>query len=116
MMQGESVGLTIPRNYFDISQEHVFTAEAGIIYPVYSTILIPGDVIKVKNECVIRQMPTLSPSYSRFKVRFWDFAVAIRNLDKNIYRFLSGFEEYTSEVAWNKVFIFSDVTNSIIAS
>lgn len=101
-MQGESVGLTIPRNYFDISQEHVFTAEAGLIYPVYSTILMPGDVIKVKNECVIRQMPTISPSFSRFKVRFWDFVVAIRNLDKNIYRFLSGFEEYTSEIAWNQ--------------
>lgn len=101
-MQGESVGLTIPRNYFDLSQEHVFTAEAGLIYPVYSTVLIPGDVIKVNNECVIRQMPTISPSFSRFKVRFWDFVVAIRNLDKNIYRFLSGYEEYTSEQAWNQ--------------
>lgn len=101
-MQGESVGLTIPRNYFDLSQEHVFTAEAGLIYPIYSTILMPGDVIKVKNECVVRQMPTISPSFSRFKVRFWDFVVAIRNLDKNIYRFLSGFEEYTSEVPWNE--------------
>lgn len=101
-MQGESIGLTIPRNYFDLSQEHVFTAEAGLIYPVYSTILIPGDVVKIKNECVIRQMPTISPSFSRFKVRFWDFAVAIRNLDKNIYRFLSGFEEYTSEIPWNE--------------
>lgn len=101
-MIGESVGLTIPRNYFDLSQEHIFTAEAGLIYPIYSTILVPGDVIKVKNECVIRQMPTLNPSFSRFKVRFWDFTVAIRNLDKNIYRFLSGFEEYTSEVAWSQ--------------
>lgn len=101
-MQGESVGLTIPRNYFDLSQEHVFTAEAGVIYPIYSTMLIPGDVIKVKNECVIRQMPTIAPSFSRFKARFWDFVVAIRNLDKNIYRFLSGFQEYTSEKAWDK--------------
>ena len=101
-MQGESVGITIPRNYFDLSQEHVFTAEAGLIYPVYSTILMPGDVVKVRNECVVRQMPTISPSFSRFKVRFWDFAVAIRNLDKNIYRFLSGYEEYTSEVAWDQ--------------
>lgn len=101
-MQGESVGITIPRNYFDLTQEHVFTAEAGLIYPVYSTILMPGDVIKVRNECVVRQMPTISPSFSRFKVRFWDFAVAIRNLDKNIYRFLSGYEEYTSEVAWDQ--------------
>ena len=101
-MQGESVGITIPRNYFDLTQEHVFTAEAGLIYPVYSTILMPGDVVKVRNECVVRQMPTISPSFSRFKVRFWDFAVAIRNLDKNIYRFLSGYEEYTSEVAWDQ--------------
>lgn len=101
-MQGESVGLTIPRNYFDLSQEHVFTAEAGLIYPIYSTILMPGDVVKVKNECVVRQMPTLNPSFSRFKVRFWDFTVAIRNLDKNIYRFLSGYEEYTSEVVWDQ--------------
>lgn len=101
-MQGESVGLTIPRNYFDLSQEHVFTAEAGIIYPVYSTMLMPGDVVKVSNECVIRQMPTISPSFSRFKVRFWDFVVALRNLDKNIYRFMSGYEEYTSEVQWTE--------------
>lgn len=102
MIKGESVGLTIPRNYFDLSQEHVFTAEAGLIYPIYSTILMPGDVIKVKNECVVRQMPTLNPSFSRFKIRFWDFAVAIRNLDKNIYRFLSGFQEYTSDVPWEE--------------
>lgn len=101
-MKGESVGLTIPRNYFDLSQEHVFTAEAGLIYPIYSTLLMPGDVIKVKNECVVRQMPTISPSFSRFKIRFWDFVVAIRNLDKNIYRFLSGFEEYTSEIPWDQ--------------
>lgn len=101
-MIGESVGLTIPRNYFDLSQEHVFTAEAGVIYPVYSELLIPGDVIKVRNECVIRQQPTINPSFSRFKVKFWDFVVAIRNLDKDIYRFMSGFEEYTSESAWDQ--------------
>ena len=101
-MIGESVGITIPRNYFDLSQEHVFTAEAGIIYPVYSELLMPGDVIKVSNECIVRQQPTINPSFSRFKIKFWDFVVAIRNLDKNIYRFLSGYEEYTSEVAWNQ--------------
>lgn len=101
-MTGESVGLTIPRNYFYLGQEHIFTAEAGIIYPVYSIMLMPGDVIHVSNECIIRQQPTINPSFSNFKVKFWDFVVAIRNLDKDIYRFLSGFEEYTSEVAWEQ--------------
>lgn len=101
-MLGETVGITIPRNYFDLSQEHIFTAEAGIIYPVYSEMLLPGDVIKVRNQCVIRQQPTINPSFSNFKVKFWDFVVAIRNLDKNIYRFLSGYAEYTNKVKWNK--------------
>lgn len=101
-MTGESVGLTIPRNYFNLDQEHVFSMEAGLIYPIYQMLLMPGDVIKVSNQAVIRQQPTVSPSFSRFKIKFWDFVVAIRNLDKNIYRFMSGFEEYTSEVPWTE--------------
>lgn len=101
-MIGETVGITIPRNYFDLGQEHIFTAEAGIIYPIYSIMLMPGDVIKVANQCVIRQQPTINPSFSNYKVKFWDFVVAIRNLDKDIYRFLSGYAEYTNNVKWTK--------------
>lgn len=101
-MIGETVGINIPRNYFDLSQEHIFTAEAGLIYPIYSIMLMPGDVIKVSNQCVIRQQPTINPSFSNYKVKFWDFVVAIRNLDKNIYRFLSGYAEYTNNVKWDK--------------
>ena len=94
------LGMDLPRNYFYLGQEHVFSAEAGVIYPIYQTILFPGDLIEVKNQCVIRQQPTISPSFSRFKAKFYDVVVAIRNLDKNIYRFLSGYEEYTSEEKW----------------
>ena len=101
-MIGETVGITIPRNYFDLSQEHIFTAEAGLIYPIYSILLMPGDIINVKNQCVIRQQPTINPSFSNYKVKFWDFVVAIRNLDKNIYRFLSGYAEYTNQLKWDK--------------
>lgn len=101
-MIGETIGIHIPRNYFDLSQEHIFTAEAGLIYPIYSIMLMPGDVIKVSNQCVIRQQPTINPSFSNYKVKFWDFVVAIRNLDKNIYRFLSGYAEYTNNVKWDK--------------
>lgn len=101
-MESRSSVINIPRNYFDLSQEHVFTMEAGLIYPIYQALLMPGDVIEVSNEMVIRQMPTINPSFSNFVMKTWDFVVAIRNLDKDIYRFMSGFEEYTSEVAWSK--------------
>ena len=97
-----TLGMKLPRNYFDLTQTHVFTCKAGYIYPIFQELLFPGDLIKVRNEAVIRQMPTISPSFSRFKIKFWDFVVAIRNLDKNIYRFMSGFKEYTSEVKWDK--------------
>ena len=100
-MEG-TTGLTIPKAFFDLSQEHIFTAEAGLIYPIYSELLMPGDTIEVGNQCVIRQQPTINPSFTNYEVKFWDFAVAIRNLDQNFYRFLSGFAEYTSEVAWDK--------------
>lgn len=101
-MEGGVSGINIPRNYFDLSQEHCFTMEAGLIYPIYQALLMPGDVIEVDSECVVRQMPTIVPSFSNFKMKTWDFVVAIRNLDKTIYRFLSGFKEYTSEVPWDK--------------
>lgn len=97
-----TLGMKLPRNFFDLSQTHVFTCKAGLIYPIFVEVLFPGDLIKVRNEAVIRQMPTISPSFSRFKIKFWDFVVAIRNLDKDIYRFMSGFKEYTSEVRWDK--------------
>lgn len=100
-MEG-TTGLTIPKAFFDLSQEHIFTAEAGLIYPIYSELLMPGDTIEVGNQCIIRQQPTINPSFTNYEVKFWDFAVAIRNLDQNFYRFLSGFAEYTSEVVWDK--------------
>lgn len=93
---------TLPRNYFYLGQEHSFTAEAGILYPIYQIMLFPGDLIEVENECLIRQMPTIAPSFSKFKAKFWDVVVAIRNLDEDIYRFLSGFEEYSSEEPWDQ--------------
>ena len=45
-----------------------------------------------------------TPNYSKeeLEIKFWDFVVAIRNLDKNIYRFMSGFKEYTNEKAWTE--------------
>lgn len=98
----ETLGKKLPRNYFYLGQEHDFTAEAGVIYPIYQIMLFPGDYIEVENACLIRQMPTIAPSLSKFKVKFWDIVVAIRNLDKNFYKFLSQHEEYTSEIPWNE--------------
>lgn len=92
----------LPRNYFYLGQEHDFTAEAGIIYPIYQALLFPGDLIEVENACLIRQMPTIAPSLSKFEVKFWDIVVAIRNMYPEITNFLSGHEEYTSEIEWTE--------------
>ena len=98
----ESLGKNLPRNYFNLDQEHDFTAEAGIIYPIYQKMLMPGDLIEVENACLIRQLPTIAPSLSKFKAKFWDVVVAVRNIYPEITQFLSGHEEYTSEEPYNE--------------
>lgn len=90
-------GLEIYRSYFNMSQKNIFTCQAGYIYPIYQMLVLPNDLIKIRNECIVRQNPMIAPTYTNYKVKFYDIFVALRALDKKIYRFMSGFEEYTKE-------------------
>ena len=96
------LGEHLPRNYFNLSQTAIFTAEAGILYPIYQLLMMPDDVITVKSQVVCRQMPTQAPSYTDFHVKTWDVFVSLRSLFKDIYRFMSGFKEYTNQVTYDE--------------
>lgn len=90
-------GISLPRNFFDLSQSIVFTANTGLIYPIYQLLLMPDDLIEVESELVARQIATLAPSYANFVVKTYDIVVSLRSLFKDIYRFMSGFKEYTTK-------------------
>lgn len=76
--------------------------EMGKIYPTYASLLIPNDLVEIDPQFVIREMPTLKPTFSDKKMITRYFVVALRNLDKNIYRFLTGFKEYSNKTKYEE--------------
>lgn len=87
----------IPRSYFRRPKRHLATMKTGLIYPLYSEFLMPGDLVKIRCGSVIRQTPTISPSYSAYTLTKRWFVVSIRNIYKDFYRFLSGFKAYSKQ-------------------
>lgn len=85
----------IPRSYFNRSKRHITSMEAGLIYPVYNSMLIPNDLVKISVKDIIRQLPTKAPSFSEFELTLRCFVLSYRNLDKNFYRFMTGYKEYS---------------------
>lgn len=85
----------IPRSYFNRSKKHITSMEAGLIYPVYHSMLIPNDLVKISVKDIVRQLPTKAPSFSEFELTLRAFVVSYRNLDKNFYRFMTGYKEYS---------------------
>lgn len=94
--------IKIDRSFFDLSHGHDFTMEAGKIYPILVDLLMPGDAIELQIANSIRQVPTRAPSLSGFTLITRTFVTAVRNLDKNFYRFLSGFKEYSLEAEYKE--------------
>ena len=87
----------IPRNYFYRPRKTLTSMEMGKIYPTYTSLLIPNDLVEINEEIVIREMPTLKPTFSDKKLINRWFVVALRNLDKNFYRFMTGYKEYSNK-------------------
>lgn len=87
----------IPRNYFYRPRKTLASMEMGKIYPTYASLLIPNDLVEINEEIVIREMPTLKPTFSDKKLINRWFVVALRNLDKNFYRFMTGYKEYSNK-------------------
>lgn len=87
----------IPRNYFYRPRKTLTSMEMGKIYPTYASLLIPNDLVEIDEEIVVREMPTLKPTFSDKKLINRWFVVALRNLDKNFYRFMTGYKEYSNK-------------------
>ena len=92
----------IPRSYFRRPKRHLATMKTGLIYPLYSLFLMPGDLVKIRCNSVVRQLPTISPSYSAYTLTKRWFVVSIRNIYKDFYRFLSGFKAYSKQTPFNE--------------
>lgn len=64
----------INRNFFDLSQRHIFSAKAGQIIPVCCVDTVPGDKFELDMMSVARTMPLNSAAFTRLKLNFdWVF-------------------------------------------
>lgn len=101
-LEGSIETISIPRSYFYRPEQHLLTMEAGKIYPVYVKTLMPNDLVKLRQRNIIRQQPTINPSFTPFKMITRYFVVSIRNVYPELYRFISGFKQYSTKTPYEE--------------
>nr|WEW54424.1 MAG: major capsid protein [Microvirus Sku114] len=94
--------VNVPRTYHPQPKKFMGTIEMGYIYPVLKKLLLPGDLAKISWDTVIRMIQMRVPSYSGIKVKFKAFRLPLRILEKNFYRFMTGYKEYSTQTKWEE--------------
>ena len=91
-----------PRNAFDLSQRHLFTAPVGALLPVQSTELMPGDHVSMKITDFMRVMPCNSAAFIDCKGSYETFFVPFSQLWKPWNQFITSMQDYNSTLLSNK--------------
>ena len=91
-----------PRNAFDLSQRHLFTAPVGALLPVQSTELMPGDHVSMKITDFMRVMPCNSAAFIDCKGCYETFFVPFSQLWKPWNQFITSMQDFNSTLLANK--------------
>lgn len=78
------------RSVFNLSYDKKFDGDMGFLYPVMCDEVVPGDVVKVGNQTVIRFQPLVAPIMHEINVYTHYFFVPYRLLDDDWEEFISG--------------------------
>lgn len=78
------------RSVFNLSYDKKFDGDMGYLYPVLCDEVVPGDVVKVGNQTVIRFQPLVAPIMHEINVYTHYFFVPYRLLDDDWEEFISG--------------------------
>lgn len=79
-----SIAVQAPgRNYFDLSNEFVFSCNMGKLVPVFWDFTVPGDTYHINCESLVRFAPMIAPVYHKFYCSVHYFAVPLRVLWEN---------------------------------
>ena len=78
------------RSVFNLSYDKKFDGDMGYLYPVLCDEVVPGDVVKVGNQIVIRFQSLVAPIMHEINVYTHYFFVPYRLLDDDWEEFISG--------------------------
>ncbi|EFA93043.1 putative capsid protein (F protein) [Hoylesella buccalis ATCC 35310] len=85
-----------PRNAFDLSQKHLFTAHAGMLLPVMTLDLIPHDHVSIQATDFMRCLPMNSAAFMSMRSVYEFFFVPYSQLWHPFDQFITGMNDYRS--------------------
>ena len=85
-----------PRNAFDLSQRHMFTAPVGALLPVMSIDLIPHDHVEINAKDFMRTLPMNSAAFMSLRGVYEFFFVPYAQLWHCFDQFIAGTTDYRS--------------------
>lgn len=85
-----------PRNAFDLSQKHLFTAHAGMLLPVMTMDLIPHDHVSIQATDFMRCLPMNSAAFMSMRGVYEFFFVPYSQLWHPFDQFITGMNDYNS--------------------
>lgn len=87
-----------PRNAFDLSQKHLFTAHAGMLLPVMTMDLIPHDHVSIQATDFMRCLPMNSAAFMSMRSVYEFFFVPYSQLWHPFDQFITGMNDYRSSL------------------
>lgn len=91
-----------PRNAFDLSQRHMFTAPVGALLPVLSLDLIPHDHVEIDAQDFMRTMPMNSSAFMSMRGVYEFFFVPYSQLWHPFDQFITGMSDYKTSLLSKK--------------
>ena len=99
-----------PRNAFDLSQRHMFTAPIGALLPVLSLDLIPHDHVEINAQDFMRTMPMNSSAFMSMRGVYEFFFVPYSQLWHPFDQFITGMKDYKTSLLSQKFFASNPVS------
>lgn len=81
------------KNAYPCGSEMITDLKFGQWIPAGSYFAIPGDKIKVGQNCFLRTIPLVTVPFTGFHVKFISFFTSLRNLDDDADKIITGFDE-----------------------
>lgn len=94
----QKVRVSHPRNAFDLSEEHLFTAPFGKLLPIYTRELQPGDKIRIRKSSFTRTQQLNTASYVKLKEEVDFFVVPMRLIWSHWPTFITNVQDQNSSL------------------
>lgn len=93
---------TRPRNAFDLSQKHLFTATAGQLLPIMTIDVMPHDHIEIQATDFMRTLPMNSAAFMSMRGVYEFFFVPYSQLYHPFDQMITGMKDFNSSYFVNK--------------